>query len=184
MNDSIFFLFYNLAHKSGIFDKLVVFFAVYFPYMVIFLAGVFLLMHHEVFKAESPFQVFMQKKKEILLVFFGAGLARLITEVFKITLHTSRPFDLWSQVQSLFPQTGYAFPSGHAAIFMALAFSIFFMHKKAGYYFMAFAFLIGIARIIAGVHFPVDILGGFILGGLVAFGCHSFYLSISKSDVQ
>jgi undecaprenyl-diphosphatase len=52
---------------------------------------------------------------------------------------------------------------------MALAFALFFSHKKIGYIFMFFAFLIGIARIIAGAHFPVDILGGFILGILTAY---------------
>ena len=71
MNNTIFFFLYNLAHHSQIFDKTVIFFAVYFPYIVIILAGVFLLFHHEVFQAENPFQVFLQKKKEILLVFFS-----------------------------------------------------------------------------------------------------------------
>ena len=69
-----------------------------------------------------------------------------------------------SDVQSLIKETGFSFPSGHASFFMALACAIFISHKKAGYLFMFFALLIGIARIIAGVHFPVDILGGFILG--------------------
>src|SRR3989344_3351084 len=127
MNEIIFFFFYNLAHQNVFFDDLVIFFAIYFPYVVIFLAGVFLIMHHEVFKAEST-----------------------------------------SQVRSLFPETGYAFPSGHATFFMALALSIFFFHKKAGFIFMFFTLIIGLARIIAGVHFPIDILGGFILGALVA----------------
>jgi len=52
---------------------------------------------------------------------------------------------------------------------MALAFAIFLTHKKVGYWFMFFALLIGIARIIVGVHFPIDILGGFILGALIAY---------------
>jgi membrane-associated phospholipid phosphatase len=52
---------------------------------------------------------------------------------------------------------------------MALAVSIFFSHKKMGYVFIALAFVIGFARIAGGVHFPVDILGGFILGALVAY---------------
>jgi len=34
---------------------------------------------------------------------------------------------------------------------------------------MFFALLIGLARIVAGVHFPLDILGGFALGIAVAF---------------
>ena len=76
-------------------------------------------------------------------------------------------------IRPLFPETGFAFPSGHATFFAALAISIFFLNKKVGYIFIFFALLIGLARIMAGVHFPIDILGGFILGSLVAylFGC-------------
>ncbi len=175
MNETIFYFFYNLAHQSQIFDQIVIFFAVYFPYVVIFLAGVFLLMHHEVFKAENPYQVFLQKKKEILLVFFSGILAWILANTLKFFLHISRPFDLLTQVDSLLtPENKYSFPSGHAAFFMALAVSIFFSHKKAGYIFMFFALLITLARIIAGVHFPIDILGGFFLGSLISLGCRYF----------
>jgi undecaprenyl-diphosphatase len=52
---------------------------------------------------------------------------------------------------------------------MALAFAIYLSHKKAGYIFMHIALLIGIARVAAGVHFPIDILGGFILGIFIAY---------------
>ena len=169
MNNTIFFLFYNLAHQSQIFDNIVVFFAVYFPYIVIILAGLFLLFHHEVLQAENPFQVFLQKKKEILLVFFSGILAYILDQILKFFLHTPRPFDVFSQVHPLFSESWYSFPSGHATFFMALAASIFFLHRKAGYLFALFALLIGIARIIAGVHFPGDILGGFVLGFAVAF---------------
>lgn len=150
-------------------DKIIAFLAVYFPYIAIFVAGIFLLMHHEVLKAENPFQVFLQKKKEILMSFFTGVLAYILSYVLKLLFHSPRPFDLFSQVKSLIPETGYAFPSGHATFFMALAVSFYFFHKKAGYVFMAFAVIIGLARIIAGVHFPIDILGGFALGVLVAY---------------
>lgn len=168
MNEVIFFFFYNLAHQSEFFDKLVVFFAVYFPFVVVFLAGIFLLMHHEVFKAESPFQILMQKKKEIISVFFSAFFAYLIASLLKILFHTPRPFLDLPNVFALFSESGFAFPSGHATFFSALGVAIFFTHKKTGYIFMFFALLIGLARVTAGVHFPIDILGGFVLGALVA----------------
>lgn len=168
MNNNIFFFLYNLAHQSVFFDRLVIFFAVYFPIVVIFLAGIFLIMHHEVLKAEEPFKVFLEKKREILMVFFSAIVAWVTAYVLKFLIHSPRPFDAFSQVHSLFSETGYSFPSGHATFFMALAFAIFFLHKKVGYIFMFFALLIGLARIIAGVHFPIDILGGFVLGFLIS----------------
>ncbi len=168
MNNQIFYFFYSFAHQSNFFDHIIIFFGVWFPYLVIILAGLFLLFHHEVFQAENPYQVFMQKKKEIILVFFSGILAYIAAYVIKHFVVLERPFNSLSNVVSLFPETGHTFPSGHATFFMALAVSIFLTHKKAGYIFMFFALLIGLARIIGGVHFPADILGGFILGGIVA----------------
>ena len=169
MNNSIFYFFYNFAHQSAVVDNLIVFLAVYFPYLVIIIAGLFLLFHHDVFKAENPYQIFLEKKKEILMVFITSGFAWVVARLLKIIIHTPRPFDALSNVTSLFPESGYAFPSGHATFFLALAMSIYFLHKKAGYWFIFFALVIGLARIVAGVHFPIDILGGFVLGGVVAY---------------
>ena len=162
MNETIFFFFYNLSHQSAFFDKLVIFFADTFPYIVVLLAVIYL---------------FFYKKdwRDFFVIFISSGLAWVLAYILKILIHTPRPFDIFSNVFSLFPETGYAFPSGHATFFMALAFALFFNHKKVGYVFILFALLIGLARIIAGVHFPIDILGGFILGFTIAFFLKKVY---------
>ena len=169
MNTTIFFFFYSFAHQSKILDDVIISFAQYFPYLVIILAGLFLLFHHEVLQAEEPLQVFLEKKREMLEVFFSGIIGYFVAIILKAIINLPRPFSIFPQVHSLISETGNTFPSGHATFFSALAFSIFFLHKKAGYVFMLFALLIGIARVVAGVHFPADILGGFILGALVAF---------------
>ena len=169
MNNTFFFSLYSLAHRSETLDKVFIFFADVFPFIVIFLAFLFLIFHHEVLFVSNPLKAFIQKWKEILLVFFSGAFAWFLAYVLKLIFHTERPFVLFSQVSALFNETGFAFPSGHATFFMALAFAIFFNHKKIGYIFIFFALIIGLARIISGVHFPVDILGGFILGYTIAF---------------
>lgn len=169
MNNSIFYFFYNFAHRSDLWDKVLIFLALYLPYVVVIVAGLFLLFHHDVFKAENPFQVFLKKKKEILSVFFISASAWVVATVLKLLIHLPRPALVYSDVMPLIPKDGFAFPSGHATFFIALAFAIFYLHKRAGYVFMALALIIGLARIAVGVHFPADILGGFIIGGLVAY---------------
>src|ERR1035437_5065884 len=104
MNNQIFFFFYSLAHQSKILDSVIVFSAVYFPYIVVILAGLFLLFHHEVLKAEEPFRVFMEKKREILMVFFSGCLAWVLAYVLKFLFHIPRPFDAITQVRSLIPE--------------------------------------------------------------------------------
>ncbi len=156
MNNSIFLFFYNLAHQSQTFDKVVVFTAETFPYIVVILAALFLLFYHKSWR-------------EFFLVFISSGFAYLFSKILKILIHTSRPFVEFSNVQPLFFENGFAFPSSHTIFFATLGISIFLFHKKVGYVFIFFALLIGLARIVAGVHFPVDILGGFVLGAGISY---------------
>jgi undecaprenyl-diphosphatase len=189
MNDQIFFTLYGLAHKSAFFDKVIYFFADTLPYITVLAAIIFLLFHTEVISLKTTvnkdemwnsFKVFKQKWKEIVIVFFSGVLAWIFAYVLKYLIHTKRPFDAFQQVTSLFPESGFAFPSGHATFFMALATALFFSHKKVGYIFVIVAILIGIARIIGGVHFPSDILGGFILGAITAYFVKFLYNKINK----
>ena len=182
MNETIFYFFYNFAHQSIILDNLIIFLAVYFPYIITISAGLFLLFHHEVFKAEKPWRVFLQKKKEILLSFFSGGFAWVIARLLKILINIDRPFLALPDVRALFPENGLAFPSGHATFYMALAVSIFLIHKKAGYLFIFSALLIGLARIAGGVHFPVDILSGFILGSMISYLVNSMYYKFANTS--
>jgi undecaprenyl-diphosphatase len=169
MNNQIFFALYSLAHQSVFLDKVIIFFAQYFPYLVILLAIIFLLFHHEIFSAEKPFKALAQKWKEIFYVFISVMTAWLGAILLKLLFHMPRPFVEFSNVIPLFKETDFSFPSGHATFYMGLAIAVFLHHKKVGYWFMFFALLIGLARIVAGVHFPIDILGGYIIGAIISY---------------
>lgn len=66
-----------------------------------------------------------------------------------------------------------AFPSDHAAVFFALATSIFFAWRTAGIFaFCHVFFIICLPRIYMGYHHPTDILGGAAIGIAVAYLGH------------
>ena len=146
-----------------------IFFAQYFPYLVILLAIIFLLFHHEVFDKSKPFKALVQKWKEIFFISLSVLIAWFFALILKIVIHTPRPFISLHNIVPLLRPTDFSFPSGHSAFFMALAVAIFLCHKKAGYLFFIFALIIGISRIIIGVHYPLDILGGYLFGGLISY---------------
>lgn len=178
MNNQIFFFLYNYAHHYLFLDKTIIFFADTLPYIVIILALLFLIFHHEAIPNKNiwnDLRNYFKKIHEIIFVFFAGVFAWCIASILKIIIHTPRPFDLFTNVHSLIPETGFAFPSGHATFYSALAVSLFFCNKKIGYLFMFFALLIGLARIVAGVHFPIDILGGFVLGTLISISVKRFF---------
>ncbi len=67
---------------------------------------------------------------------------------------------------------GFSYPSGHASRATALAFItgyvIYNRSRKMGYVIWAFPVIIGITRLYVMQHYPTDIIGGLILGGLVS----------------
>ncbi|MCP4565997.1 MAG: phosphatase PAP2 family protein [FCB group bacterium] len=63
---------------------------------------------------------------------------------------------------------GLSFPSSHAANLFGQAFFFSLLYRRYSLYFLAFAFLVGISRVFVGVHYPLDVLGGMILGGIEA----------------
>ncbi len=64
--------------------------------------------------------------------------------------------------------TDGAFPSEHTVIAFALAVTVFMHDRKVGWGFLVSALVIGVARIIANVHYPIDVIGGAFLGTIVA----------------
>ncbi|SRR5258708_6487979 len=169
MNDKIFYFFYNFAHRSASLDRVIVFFANIFPYIVVVFAGIFLLIHYKIIPSDNPFREGTKKWKKFFTFTSAVLIAWGLGKTLKILFHTLRPFATIPGVHSLFPETGYAFPSDHTIFFAALATAIFMLNKKDGYFFIFFALIIGLARIAAGVHYPIDVLGGFIIASFVSW---------------
>lgn len=65
------------------------------------------------------------------------------------------------------PDSG-SFPSEHTIIAFALSTTVFLHDRKVGWAFLVSSLLIGIARVLANVHYPIDIVGGAFLGTIVA----------------
>lgn len=160
----IFYFFNNLAGKQPVFDAAVFFIADYFEYFVI--AAFLLLLFSKWFYPE--------KLKLFWTATVSVILSRLIiTEIIRFLYCRPRPFTTYA-VNRLVEENQCSFPSGHATFFFALAMAIYFYSKKWGWAFFTAAVLITLARIIAGVHYPIDILGGAVIGVLSAYAAFYF----------
>jgi undecaprenyl-diphosphatase len=154
----------GLAGKYMWLDALCIFFAQYFEYVLIFCIILFLFL-----PARFSWLKLIEKARENYIIFLQAILAVLVsrlvlTEIIRYVLPISRPF-VDNDVNLLFNYPGISsFPSGHAAFYFALSAVIFYYYKKAGIAAFVTSFLICIARVFCGIHWPLDIVAGFVVG--------------------
>ena len=109
------------------------------------------------------------KKEQVVHALFAAFVAWAISALIKIIFPTLRPFTInGGEIDVLIKPLDGAFPSGHTAESFAVAVTVFMHDRRIGWWFLVSALIVGIARVVANVHYPIDILGGAFLGTIVA----------------
>jgi undecaprenyl-diphosphatase len=166
LNQAIFNGIYGLAHKSFLLDGFMALLAHYFPYLLGAAMVVIL------FLAPDSRRRMLQICEGALAVILGRGI---VTTVIRHFYDHLRPMDFYHFV-SLIPESGNSFPSGHMTFLFALATTVYFLNKRWGWYAYGLSFLVGVARIFVGVHWPWDILGGAAIGILSGVIVHILVL--------
>ncbi|OGY18969.1 MAG: hypothetical protein A2747_00590 [Candidatus Yonathbacteria bacterium RIFCSPHIGHO2_01_FULL_44_41] len=171
MNETVFNFFYSFAHRSPALDLAIIFVAKWYGLIILGTLFVYLFEHRD-----NP----NKGVRDLFVVGVTAVSAWFIAHFFKDAFSTLRPFDVIPLVTPLVSESGYAFPSGHATFFMALASALWFYHKRLAVFFGISAVIIGLARVAAGVHWPVDILGGLFLGYVIGLTLHGLIMSMTE----
>jgi len=164
MDIQIFYFFYHLSSNPYI-AKIALFLSYPFTYGVLFLLVVW--------------AMFISKNKmfNTSLLFLVGLFSWILSEVLKNILQASRPF-LVEKIVPLYKETGFSFPSDHMSLFTGIAVAMFIIDKRAGYVFSLIAILIGVSRIVIGVHYPVDIMGGVVVGLIVGLIFNEIYKKV------
>ena len=143
----------GIANNSKFLDFIGIFFADYLLWIVV---GILIIL-------------FLIKKTRIMAIVAGASIILgryVVVEIIKRLYSRPRPYLILDGVKKIISENHdyQSFPSGHATIFFALATAIYFFNKKWGIVSFVAAILVGISRIFVGVHWPLDVLAGAIVG--------------------
>ena len=109
-------------------------------------------------------------RRGVAVAGFGALVALAIGHFIADLWDRARPYEAHPQIAHLFVTRSAdpSFPSDHATAAFALAVGIFIYHRRAGWLMLVMATLVSLSRVVVGTHYPSDILGGALLGSLVA----------------
>ncbi|WP_068472591.1 phosphatase PAP2 family protein [Saccharicrinis aurantiacus] len=80
----------------------------------------------------------------------------------------------------------YGFVSSHAANTMGIAVftSLVFRNKVFSAFIFIWALIISYSRIYLGVHFPGDVLGGLLLGSIIALIVYKIYITLTPRFIR
>ena len=132
------------------------------------------------------YQVGWKTLKWLLFALMNVGLTdQISSSFFKPYFHRLRPCNdpaLFGKTRLLLEQCagGFSFTSSHAANHFGIAMFIFMTwgitQKKYTRFFFVWAGIIAFAQIYVGVHYPLDFVGGTIIGLISGFTMAKAYL--------
>lgn len=113
-------------------------------------------------------------RRQAIFVLLGTALSAALMFAAKIFFNRPRP-EFWPRIVE---QDGLSFPSGHSTFSAALAVTVILISRRSPYRAwiafaaVSFALLTGISRVVLGVHYPTDVLVGWITGMSTVIGIY------------
>jgi len=104
-------------------------------------------------------------------VVLAVGLAILASDVvLKPLVGRQRPFEGPAAVRTIGPHAhGRSFPSGHATTAVAGAYALSLLWRTRRRAWWTLAVLVCVSRVYLGVHYPLDVIGGALVGWACAY---------------
>lgn len=160
------FQFFNQFSSSPFLGKIIPIFAD----LPIFFLPVFLLASwiYVTYKENNN----TEKKHRLLSIFYSAVLAIIISLIIQQFVDIDRPETAIAGAGKLLLEhiPDASFPSDHASVSVAFLMALFFTgYKKVFWAFLPWVIIMNLSRVIAGVHWPFDIIAGTIVWIIAAY---------------
>ena len=158
LNKKIFLFINHFAGNSIVLDKIATITATYLPLIFIFI------LFYSWFK-------YKKFRHSILYCSYSAILGLLLNYLITLFYFHPRPFMDKIGIILIHHVPETSFPSDHTTFMTSIACMLLYFKKtrNIGILLLLLAVIGGTARVFAGIHYPFDIMGSFLVAGIASF---------------
>lgn len=173
MNYRVFELINNLALKNSFVDNIMIFSSKYLPYlMALIVCAVFV---SGILRRDAA----CRKNAVITVLLIAVNL--IINFLIGCFIYNPRPF-VNHKVNLLFAHINdSSFPSDHATVTMSTAVGLMRINRILGWVSLMLSLLVGFSRIYVGHHYPLDVVGSYLIVILMNILFHRFFEKKAES---
>ena len=110
-----------------------------------------------------------QRQVGVFVALTAMALSNSVVFILNFFYFRPRPFVNADVALLFYKPTDSSFPSNAVAAVFGLAFGIWGVNRRLGWVAIGAASLYGLARVYAGVHYPLDVLGGAAIAAVVTY---------------
>ncbi len=103
-------------------------------------------------------------QRAVLLAILGLVITNVLIRGLQEVYFRPRPFATETVKLLFYRPSVSSFPSEPVATMFCFVTAVWTANRRVGGFLLALALLFGLARVLAGVHYPSDIIGGALLG--------------------
>ncbi|MDR7001868.1 undecaprenyl-diphosphatase [Neobacillus niacini] len=121
-----------------------------------------------------------QNRKMVVSACIAACFSLAINMIIGDLYYRTRPFAAHHVVMLISHARNASFPSDHATAAFVIAMSIWLWRKRDGWIWLILASGIAISRVWTGVHYPLDVIAGMVIGVAGATVVHLLAAHLGK----
>ncbi len=98
------------------------------------------------------------------------AISFVLLSFFRKKINAPRPYEKLNIIPIISKKTkGQSFPSRHVFSVFVIAMTLYYISAPIGIFLIFIGVIVGLVRVLGGVHFPRDVIAGAIIGILLSF---------------
>lgn len=109
--------------------------------------------------------LFFKQPSRLISFILIPGLSFVLVSLGRHLLNAPRPYETW-HITPLIPKNtkGHSFPSRHVFSATIISMAALRLNLALGIFFLILSLLIAFCRVLGGVHYPRDVIAGYLIG--------------------